>query len=52
MQIKSKKKANKIYEMVINNRKPVLTDNSCAFHILEAGCKEYIQKYLSGDSTK
>ena len=49
---KIQKKANKIYEMVINNRKPVLTDNSCAFHILEAGCKEYIQKYLSGDSTK
>ena len=49
---KIQKKVNKIYEMVINNRKPVFTDNSCAFHILEAGCKEYIQKYLSGDSTK
>ena len=29
------KKANKIYEMVTTNRKQILTDNSCAFHILE-----------------
>lgn len=29
------KKAEKIYQMVINNRKQILTDNSCAFHILE-----------------
>lgn len=40
------KKANKIYEMVTTNRKQNLTDNSCSFHILEAGCKEYIEKYL------
>lgn len=40
------KKANKIYEMVITNRKQILTDNSCAFHILEDGCREYIEKYL------
>ena len=37
------KKANKIYEMVTTNRKQVLTDNSCAFHILEDGCREYIE---------
>ena len=42
------KKANKIYEMVTANRKPVLTDNSCAFHILEDGCREYIQNHLHG----
>ena len=41
------KKANKIYEMVTTNRKQILTDNSCAFHILEDGCREYIEKYLS-----
>lgn len=44
------KKANKIYEMVITNRKQILTDNSCAFRILEDGCWEYIEKYLRGDS--
>lgn len=40
------KKANKIYEMVTTNRKKILTDNSCAFHILEDGCREYIEKYM------
>lgn len=44
------KKANKIYEMVITNRKQILTDNSCAFHILEDGCREYIEIYLRSDS--
>ena len=44
---KIQKKANKIYEMVTTNRKQILTDNSCAFHILEDGCREYIEKYLS-----
>ena len=44
------KKANKIYEMVTTNRKQILTDNSCAFHILEDGCREYIEKYLRSDS--
>lgn len=43
------KKANKIYEMVTTNRKKILTDNSCAFLILEAGYKEYIEKYLQGN---
>lgn len=47
---KIQKKAYKIYEMVTTNRKQILTDNSCAFHILEAGCKEYIEKYLKRDS--
>lgn len=47
---KIQKKANKIYEMVTTNRKQILTDNSCAFQILEAGCREYIEKYLSSDS--
>ena len=40
------KKANKIYKMVKINSKQILTDNSCAFHILEEGCQEYIDKYL------
>lgn len=44
------KKANKIYEMVTSNRKQILTDNSCAFHILEDGCREYIEKYLRNAS--
>lgn len=43
------KKANKIYEMVTTNHKQILTDNSCAFHILEDGCREYIEKYLRSD---
>lgn len=43
---KIQKKANKIYEIVTSNRKQILTDNSCAFHILEAGCQEYIDKFL------
>ena len=42
-------KANKIYEMVIANRKQILTDNSCAFRILEEGCQEYIKKYLNNN---
>ena len=40
------KKANKIYEMVTTNRKQILTDNSCAFHILEAGYREYIENHI------
>lgn len=40
------KKANKIYEMVTMNRKQVLTDNSCAFRILEAGYQEYVATVL------
>ncbi len=36
------KKANKIYDMVTTNRKQILTDNSCAFHILEEAYREYI----------
>ena len=40
------KKANKIYEMVTTNRKQILTDNSCAFNILEAGYKEYVKNIL------
>ena len=47
---KIQKKANKIYEMVTTNRKQILTDNSCVFYLLEAGCKEYIEKYLKKDS--
>ncbi|MBE6106164.1 type III toxin-antitoxin system ToxN/AbiQ family toxin [Anaerovibrio lipolyticus] len=41
------KKAKKIYEMVIKNRKQILTDNSCDFLILEAGYREYINKVLN-----
>lgn len=44
------KKADKIYEMVTTNRKQILTDNSCAFRILEAGYQEYIEKYLKNAS--
>ena len=43
------KKANKIYEMVTTNRKQILTDNSCAFHILEDGYWEYKEKRLKSD---
>jgi protein AbiQ len=43
------KMADKIYEMVITNRKQVLTDNSCAFHILEEGYRKYIEKYLKNN---
>ena len=46
------KKANKIYEMVTTNRKKILTDNSCAFLILEAGYREYIEKYLQGNAER
>ena len=38
------KKADKIYELVATNRKQILTDNSCDFHILEEGYREYIKK--------
>ena len=38
------KKANKIYEMVINNKKQILTDNICDFKILEQGYQEYINR--------
>lgn len=48
--IRIQKKANKIYEMVTTNRKQILTDNSCAFHILEAGYQEYIEKVLNKQS--
>lgn len=44
------KKAEKIYKLVTTNRKQILTDNSCAFHILEDGYREYIEKYLNGNS--
>ena len=36
------KKAQKIYEMVTLNRKPILTYNSCDFRILEQAYYEYI----------
>lgn len=41
---KIKKKANKIYDMVINNRKQILTDNSCDFKILEEAYHKYIEQ--------
>lgn len=43
------KKADKIYKMVTTNRKQILTDNSCAFHILEDGYREYIEKHLKSN---
>ena len=48
--IRIQKKANKIYEMVTTNRKQILTDNSCDFHILAAGYQEYIEKVLNKQS--
>ena len=44
--IKAVNEAKKIYEMVISNRKQVLTDNSCAFLVLESGYREYVDRYL------
>lgn len=38
------KKENKIYEMVTQNRKQILTDNSCDFSLLEKAYKEYIEQ--------
>ena len=38
------KKANKIYEMVTQNRKQILTDNSCDFTLLEKAYMEYIAR--------
>lgn len=46
------KKAGRIYEMVITNCKQILTDNSCAFRILEDGYREYIEKYLKNSSNQ
>lgn len=46
------KKAGRIYEMVITNCKQILTDNSCAFCILEDGYREYIEKYLKNSSIR
>lgn len=43
------KKANKIYEMVTTNRKQILTDNSCAFSILEQGYHQYVENVLKRD---
>lgn len=42
------KKAGRIYEMVITNCKQILTDNSCAFRILEDG-REVSQKQFEPD---
>lgn len=38
------KKANKIYEMVIKNRKPLLSENSCDFKLLEQAFEEYTKQ--------
>lgn len=40
------KKANKIYQMVKQNQKQQLTDNSCDFVLLEKAYQEYKDKYL------
>ena len=45
-----RKKANKIYEMVTTNQKQKLTDNSCAFSILEQGYREYVRNVLRKES--
>ena len=41
---KNKKKANKIYNMVVDNKKQILTDNSCDFKLLEKAYYEYKKK--------
>lgn len=41
------RKAEKIYKMVKENRKQVITDNSCDFTILEEGYEEYMKLYNS-----
>lgn len=38
------KKANKIYDMVLHNKKPKLTENSCDFKILEKAYEEYVRE--------
>ena len=48
--IRIQKKATKIYEMVTTNRKQKLTDNSCAFSILEQGYQEYVENILKKKS--
>ena len=45
-----RKKANKIYEMFTTNRIQKLTDNSCAFSILEQGFQEYVENILKKKS--
>ena len=40
------KKANKIYDMGVNNRKQILTDNSYDFKILEEACQKYTDEFL------
>lgn len=41
---KIQKKANKIYDMVTNNKKQLLTDNSCDFKVLEEAYQKYIEQ--------
>ena len=36
------KKANKIYEIVTQNKKQILVDNSCDFKLLETAYNDYI----------
>lgn len=43
---KIEKKAKKIYDMVVHNRKQQLTDNSCDFALLEKGYKEFEKSIL------
>ena len=44
-----RKKANKIYEMVVQKEKPKLTDNSCDFKLLEMAYQSYIETFLSSN---
>ena len=37
-------KASVIYDMVVHNKKPKLTENSCDFKLLERAYKEYLMK--------
>ena len=39
------KKAEKIYDMVIHNKKQMLTDNSCDFKLLEKAYMDYLNNF-------
>ncbi len=46
------RKAEKIYKMVKENRKQVITDNSCNFTILEEGYEEYMKLHDSPEKNE
>lgn len=44
-------KANTIYDMVVQNKKQKLTENSCDFKILEKAYEEYVRENRKKDNT-